>query len=411
MYEEEETFHSAYSVVGEETSYFTAINKKEKTEHIVKRRQFDKIDLANDFYVYVWKIQGLKVPNILPIEKIYVDSTNKGNFVYIISPKHVNYFEKKQYEEMYYDHLCSITTSLCIIFEKGYVWPLNGLSPDYIYLQEKTIYLDMFMEDKNEKQSYYPQEEEASKESNIYILAYLFNAMYLFEKDLSKVHFENFKDDKLKELYLLMTEKDLEKRINIKELETRLYKHKGKMKPRKSLFLGSFKGLGAKKDDGEKKDNLNNSFRIDEDDNSESPLQTLDRTMNASFKKEDAPLIVKINIKDEQNEREELENSKIILQGYLQKNETGLLTGWRQRYFYLTKTFLYYESSKKLAGKIDLKDVSVLDEKKLNFKIVRKQKEIYFSCKSKEEKQEWMNSLQLTDDDERKRKKSVFEMF
>lgn len=53
MYEEEETFHNAYEVVGEETNYFIAINKQEKTEHIVKKRQFDKIDLANDFYVSV----------------------------------------------------------------------------------------------------------------------------------------------------------------------------------------------------------------------------------------------------------------------------------------------------------------------------------------------------------------------
>lgn len=81
---------------------------------------------------------------------------------------------------MYYDHLCSITTSLSIIFDKGYIWPLNGLSSEYLYLQDKSIMLDIFMEDKNDKQSYYPDEEQ-SKESNIYVLAYLFNAMYLFE--------------------------------------------------------------------------------------------------------------------------------------------------------------------------------------------------------------------------------------
>jgi len=57
-----------------------------------------------------------------------------------------------------------------------------------------------------------------------------------------------------------------------------------------------------------------------------------------------------------------------------------------------------------------MKDVSILDDKKLNFRISRKGKEISISCKSKEEKNEWMTTLQRSDE-EGKRKKSVFEMF
>lgn len=208
-----------------------------------------------------------------------------------------------------------------------------------------------------------------------------------------------------------MTDKDKEKRINIKDLETRLYKHKGKMKPRKSIFMNSFKGIIKKED--EKKEFEKAQKKDEEEEDVDSPIQNIKRqsSMIGSFKKDDFPLLVKIQPKDEQNEREELENSKIILQGYLQKNETGILTGWRSRYFYLTKSWMYYENNKKLVGKIDLKDISVFDAQKLNFKITRKGKEILFACKTKEEKGEWMNSLQNQDLDERKRKKSVFEMF
>jgi hypothetical protein len=90
----------------------------------------------------------------------------------------------------------------------------------------------------------------------------------------------------------------------------------------------------------------------------------------------------------------------------------SLISPWKAKHFYLTMDYLYDETGNKLTGKLNLKHVSnVQDDNKTGFKLITKDKDYRYACKSEEEKEEWSKYLNQLLNPPLKAKTSIFEMF
>jgi hypothetical protein len=382
MFDDEETFHKAYDFLETDADYFTAKSKTDGSDHIVKRKVFPTLESANDFYVFIWKINSLKLENILPIKKIYIESVKGKNNLYIVTPKFVHYFDKKPTEDTYYDSIYGIFHSVITLHEKGYIFPTEGLLPQNVYVTPdgKTVIDLLISEGEPKSDKWWPKDGKTAS-GNLFSMGWLFTAMMFFERDYTKISWDaQFRDLLTKELIQSMVEAEPEKRVLPKDIEGKLARIRNRSKGRKSIF-GSFKGIPKKKEEDVVDKDEEHTFH-----------RKLSMSMGAPPQIQE--IISKIGTNDEKHERDSLEKQDLIMQGTLSKNETGVFSGWRSRYFYLTSTFLYYEKDKKLAGKIALKDASVTpDEKRIGFKIAKSGKEVLFSCKTKEEKTEWLDAF------------------
>ena len=101
-----------------------------------------------------------------------------------------------------------------------------------------------------------------------------------------------------------------------------------------------------------------------------------------------------------------------MTQGNLKFHTGNLISPWKLKYFYLCLDFLYDETGNKLTGKLSLKQVmSVSEDGKLGFKLLTKDKDFRFLCKTNDEKEEWIKSFNQILNPTLVEKKSIFEMF
>jgi len=227
---------------------------------------------------------------------------------------------------------------------------------------------------------------------------------------------EEVSTDIIVEIIMSLLEVDPSKRLTCKEIEQKCLKQRMRNRlSQKTLSILRFdkiKSSPTRTSDAEKNgDGSDLTVEKDDDDIfstsmpttvsnhhlmrsrsvSNSPMAENKNYHSPSAKKPD--VIIKIPEKQQQQEKEQLENMKILKNGALARSIKGFFTTWQTRYFYLTDHYLYFEHTDgKLVGKVDLNGSTVkADEKqKKNFRLFVDGKELLFSCRNEKDREEWL---------------------
>jgi len=421
---------------------FIAKHKKDSSSRIVEKVIFPSADEANTYYVELYKIKNLKHTNIVPIERIFIEQEGENkHLVYVVFSnmknigEHVQELKKKKKKvgwDILVENVGQLASALHAIHEKGVVYALEKLTTNNLYMIEDRMLLGLpftFIPAKIEV--YHPPEVTdysgdipITKAMNMFSLGtclFEMSTLEVYDRSKSKdqIHKklqEEVSTDIIVEIIMSLLEVDPSKRLTCKEIEQKCLKQRMRNRlSQKTLSILRFdkiKSSPTRTSDAEKNgDGSDLTVEKDDDDIfstsmpttvsnhhlmrsrsvSNSPMAENKNYHSPSAKKPD--VIIKIPEKQQQQEKEQLENMKILKNGALARSIKGFFTTWQTRYFYLTDHYLYFEHTDgKLVGKVDLNGSTVkADEKqKKNFRLFVDGKELLFSCRNEKDREEWL---------------------